>query len=211
MRALFKAGRIVTMTVLFILLALSIQSGYSVWAGAVVLLASPVAMALTALLFEPAGRLRQVFDLKTQSWTLLFGDVFGLTTVVAALAVAWRNMPVESWGTSWWWAAVSYIAGFLLGKILHNTETKAYKAKGASELLASPTKQVHDFLTFPVCSGGIICGGVPVVVQVWVDSTLLWPVIFALGGMVVWLIMVVRDLIVKFDPYKLHPSTWKWK
>lgn len=188
----------------------AITRGHPVAAIMVVLVSSPVAMVLVAWKLEPKGRVRQVLNPRSQSWMFLFGDSLGLTTTAAALAVAWCHMP-DGWYTSVWWALASAVIGIVGGDLYHYVDSGAYKAAGAQEALKSPTKQVHDRLTYSVLLGGLVYGGVPVLIEVWSHPGMHFPALVALGGVVIWILCGVRDIRAKLDPNKLHPLTSKLK
>jgi len=192
-------------------LIVAVQRGNFWMPPLVVLLASPILLASLALTLE--GRGFSIFDLGRQSWAFAIGDSLALTTAFALAALAWRKMPADHWSRSPSWIVASLAIGLLAGAGFHALDTKGYRVVGAGQALLSPTKLAHDFVTYPVLFGGLVCVGVPLL-AVW--GWWSWYVMSILICVLVWATLVAADVtrgnlwtapgVYRLDPKWLHPA-----
>lgn len=146
--------------------------------------------------------LGELFDLQKVSWAFTFGDTITLPMTAVACALAWRHM--QTTGTFWTsdtWSIGCVGIGVLAGIIFRLCEVRLYRKRGAALGLQSPTKLAHD-VGFPVLFGGLGCVGLPVL---W-EMPLSWYSFFALLGVVLWALGLLRDAVKRLDLRDLHPA-----
>ncbi len=163
-------------------------------------LSSPCTMYALRESCEKVGKEMPVFDLKNGSWAFLIGDTVVIPMAMLFALKGWVGQDQSYWSESYIWLATTFAAGLLAGTIFHLLDGIGYKAKGAAAALSSPTKLAHDFVAYPVLCGGLVYGGVPLLFQWSIWSTL------CLGCVVVWLLLAVCDALRGLDPKKLHPA-----
>ena len=156
---------------------------------------------------EPSG----IFDPRTQSWAFLFGDSLFLPFALwaASQSWVWLGRREGQWYQTWWWLCVALAAGIAAMVVFHFIlDAPDYVRAGHADLLLSPTKQWHDFVTYPSLAAALVYLGIPAIKEdFWGNGK------WALGGALVWLLLgVVGDgMIHHVDPAKLHPrvqDTW---
>jgi hypothetical protein len=176
-RLLFIAFCGLTVTVLYIYLTrLTIEGGSVFYVILVTWVTSPISFYIMAIFFENdpivhGGRgetaievFKNVFNLKTQAWSFIFGDIFVLPAAFVVAAHKWSEMPGLI-DPPVWWLVMCLITGSVVGLGFHFWyEKPLYIQQGAGESLDSPTKLLHDFVSYPVLFGGLLCVFVPLVV-----------------------------------------------
>lgn len=181
-------------TLLYLALAISIYNGQVITSVVVAWIASPVIFFCYALRYEKqkAGRgettaqvAASVFNPKRQAWSFLFGDLIVLPAVFGVIAHAWSQRSIQSFTVGWIiWLFASLAIGSLAGLIFHFVIDKpAYESKGFSVNLDSPTKWIHDMVTYPVLAGAIVFA-LPVVVSD--NGSFGWHEFVIFGLLVTW-------------------------
>lgn len=213
-----------------LILVTSGRSGQPFMAAAAALLASPVPIGLLAQFYE-APRVGETRTLgyilshwQDQSYAFLFGDTIFLPFAAAMAALAWRQTPAlrDSWAASWQWTAASAVLGIAAGFVFrHINDAKVYLPQAAGSFNA-PTKLFHDWGTYPVLFGGLVCVGIPLIVKVvdtqvpfihlWVASPYLG---LMLSGVILWAGAGAWHDMGRFGhaplvPQNLHPDKWVW-
>lgn len=196
----------------------SVINDHLVLAVVFALLASPVPMALTRLFIED-GSVRDMYDVRLQSWTFLFGDVFALPFAAAMATLGWQSLDKVGghWYTSHIWLFASAVIGVLAGISFHVMDSGAYRAAGAEVSLNTPTKLFHDFGAYPILFGAIVCVGVPLLVHT-VDSSFPWVHFdvqpyagLMLIGILGWAAFAALDDKVHHpQPANMHPNDYVW-
>lgn len=196
----------------------SVINDHLVLAVVFALLASPVPMALTRLFIED-GSVRDMFDVRLQSWTFIFGDIFALPFAAAMATLGWRSLDKVGghWYTGHIWLVVAAFIGVLAGIAFHVNDSAAYRAAGAEVSLNSPTKLLHDFVAYPALFGAIVCVGVPLLIS---SIDLSFPYVhidvqpyayLMLVGLVSWFAFGILDGSVhKPQPANMHPNDFVW-
>ncbi len=165
--------------------------------------ASPIAMWHSAVAYE-YRTFREVFDLKIGAWSFLIGELVVWPVAAVFTVVGWHEaVPAHSTQSRPLLLGCLGI-GVALGGLFHFVNGRGYRSVGAQEALDSPTKITHDFCAYPVLSGGLIYGAIPLV-QDW--GWYSW----AIGScVIVWFVLCARDVIAGLDPKLLHPR-WSGK
>lgn len=163
-------------------------------------LASPLPLLFLRFVLED-GTPAVSFDLSTQSWALLLGDVFFLPAAMATVAYGQQFVPAESMFRSWQWLVVCVAAGLAAGFAFHFLmEVKAYTDAGWAEALMAPTKLFHDFVSYPFLFGALLYLGIPVLAhQFW------WIGAAGLAGVLLWGAAAFHDATKPPRPQDLHP------
>lgn len=160
--------------------------------------ASPIAMWHHATKYE--GRsFREVFDLKIGSWAFLIGDTVVLPVMAVFITNTWHEEVSVNETLNPPLVLGCLAVGVIVGGLFHWLDGNGYKAAGAGEALDSPTKITHDFCAYPVLFGGLIYGAIPLV-QNWGSNS--W---YAVGCLVAWLLLCVRDARAGLNLKLLHP------
>ena len=132
-------------------------------------LASPILFYLVALLTErdpvaqggrgtTAGQVfKSVFSLRTQAWSFVFGDILLLPAAFAVAADRWSQTEPASRELPLWWWLLSLIIGTAAGLGFHfKMDMPAYIKAGYGLSMKSPTKLLHDLVTYPVLFSGLL-------------------------------------------------------
>lgn len=185
--------------ILFLATITIVRHGRRWMAVLCVLVASPISMAVTRQAFEPHQSIVRMFEPSFQSWLFIFGDILGLTLMFYALAWAWSGIVRDpsAWYSQWWWYAISAAIGLAAGHGFHTLDGAGYAKQNASGALLSPTKLVHDYLTFPVIVGAATFLVVPLLIR-WIGSLAVNATAMAtvLLGFIIWLGFGVLDATV---------------
>ena len=142
-------------------------------------LASPILFYLMALLTErgpvalggrgtTAGQVFvSVFSLRTQAWSFIFGDILLLPAAFAVAANKWsQTNAIDRELPAWGWL-LCLVIGAAAGLGFHfKMDKPAFIKAGYGLSLNSPTKLLHDFVTYSVLFGGLLYVFVPLVVTV---------------------------------------------
>ncbi|RYX78465.1 hypothetical protein EON76_06245 [bacterium] len=192
---------VVLLALFYTALVLAVYYGYVIPAVIAAWIASPVIFLAHALAYErgECGRgitvrevFSSVFSPRRQAWSFLFGDLILLPGVFGVTAHAWSQHPVESFSTGWLaWLFVSLVLGCVAGIVFHFVIDKpAYEEAGHAASLNSPTKWIHDFVTYPSLFGALLFA-VPAIVP---DIGLDWHTIVVMELLATWgLLGVVVD------------------
>ncbi len=189
----------VTVCLMFMMLVIDISAGHSVVVMIWSLIVSP-GIFLSAVFAE--GRMpRLVLSFKNQSWAFLFGDPLCIAPALAVSAMAWRDLPYgeSHFYNQLWWVIVSGFLGVMFGLAFYVIDGGKYRKAGVPEALKSPSKICHDLVVYPVLSGALIYGSVPLLFE---RSWHTWVVI---SLVVAWLLLAACDGIRNPDPRWLHP------
>lgn len=143
-----------------------------------VIVASHVSMAVAALIEGGVWRLLEVFNPITQSWAFLFGDIF--IAIAAGLnALAWRRLRF-SYGYQFPARVILGVIAFTLllgaagGILFHLSEWRGEAYGHAVLVLQSPTKLMHDLVTYTILLACLAYGIVPLLYrQPWAWTALL--------------------------------------
>lgn len=173
--------------------------GEAMGAPCMVILASPLGLLVVAAALEMRTP-PEVINFQTGSWSLMIGDTFVLTTAAAVAALSWRKAPVKSPRIAVWWVVLCAFIGLAAGIGFHLLDGVGYRAVGAEALLNSPTKLFHDFVSYPVLFGGLLCVGLPVLRR---KSWHRWVL---LGCIAAWAVLVGLDISRGLNPFDLHPA-----
>lgn len=176
----------------------AMASGAPFAALAMVLVSSPLNMWYYARTYEKRS-LRELFDLRRGSWAFIVGDTVLLPGAAFTIAAAWRDNPPEGWVAAPW-MLLAAAGGVLAGVVFHKLDAKRYVEHGAAIALSSPTKLAHDFVAYPVLFGGLVCAGLPVMLQQGVAGS--WQVIAWIAA---WVVCGVIDVKRDIDPNCSHP------
>ena len=171
--------------------------GKPVEAVTMVLLASPLGLMVFAMGFEHRTP-PELINFSTGSWSLMIGDTFVLTTAAAVSALSWRTLDAERRVITPARLIACGVIGLAAGVGFHALDGAGYKALGAGALLDSPTKLFHDFVSYPVLFGGLLCVGLPVLRR---KSWHRWVL---LGCIAAWMVLVGFDISRGLDPFDLH-------
>lgn len=118
---------------------------------------------------ESVGQVfKSVFDPKAQAWSFLLGDIVILPAAFGVAAHSWGHRPVSGLSSlELMGLGASLVAGAIAGLVFHFVmDRAAYEAAGFRASLDSPTKWVHDFVTYPAMFGALLFTGLPLVAQV---------------------------------------------
>jgi len=205
---LFQAALVIYALLMYLGLVSSVCIGTWWLAVLLVLTTSPQLLAFLAFTLE--GRLlSELFDVRHQAWSFMFGDTFVLTTAFAVCAVGWAHVPADSMFRSGGWMLIALVIGSIAGFAFHAWDTGNYVKEGAGAVISSPTKLAHDFVAYPVLFGSLVCVGIPVLVH-WSNASwwLILCLVAQIGLMVLDTLRATHpDWSIHFGPFDLHP---KW-
>jgi hypothetical protein len=142
-----------------------------------------------------------MFHPKAQSWAFLFGDSIALTVAMAMIWFARSEVvPGGFWAEGSWFLISAHI-GLLAGICFRLADRGRYHRFGAEQLLVSPTKVWHDFVTYSVIAGVMVWAGFPLLLpEYWV-----WETGVAVVAILAWGVLGVRDIRRNLNPFYLHP------
>ncbi len=166
------------------------------------LFASTVPMVLTQMLIEHRP---PALDPSRQSWAFLFGDAFFLPLAGAMIALMARYND-SSFVFKWWWQVTAVICGLIVGIGFRLMDKPNYSMLQYN----SPSKIVHEFISFPVLASVLIWGIPLLFTSFWGfghHEMLIVPIVFVLSG-VGFGAMMAHDGG-GLDTHYLHPE-WKW-
>ena len=191
---------IILLALFYTALVLTVYYGHVVPAVVAAWVASPFIFLVHALAYERGkyGRgvtvrevFSSVFSPRRQAWSFLFGDLILLPAVFGVTAHAWSQHPVRSFSTGWLaWFFISLAVGVVTGLAFHFVmETPAYKKDGHAASLNSPTKWMHDFVTYPTLVGALLFA-IPVIMP---DAGFDWHAIVVMQLLAAWGLLCVAD------------------
>lgn len=202
------AGLILWGVFVAVFLVLSVRGGHPLLAFLAVWLASPIPLYFLRFTLEDSWSSSN-FKLSEQSLAFLAGDFIILPLLASFAARGWKkidktrkNKLKPRWYMSGWWMIGSFIIGIVVSAGFHYGEIEAYTSAGYELALLSPTKILHDFITYPVMVGGLVCVAVPVVIKRPLGSGLI-----VMGLAAAWLALVGYDAAAGLSPGYFHP---KW-
>jgi len=197
--------------VAFMLVAIFGTTGHSDVVVAVVLVMSPIMMAV--INFFEDGYLSNLFNPASQSWAFMFGDALGLTWALSWFASAWPSLP-QGWFGGLDWALLCAVIGGLAGFGFHGLDRVNYKKEDATAQLNTRSKWWHDFGIYTALFGGTILLTWPLL---WADAQGVLPdaaegqFYWGCAGLGLWVACAVADATFhKLDPKKLHPPGKFW-
>lgn len=172
---------------------------------------NPTAVLICSLVVSPGLFLLAVFvegrapllvlNPKNQSWAFEFGDPFCIAPALVITALAWRDIPRDEshFYEQWWWMLTSAAVGLLFGLTFYVVDGAKYRKADVTKALKSPSKICHDLVVYPILSGTLVYGGVPLLFE------RSWHTWWVLGLFVAWLLLAVCDGVRNPDPRWLHP------
>lgn len=204
----YKARWIAICLVLMVSLYLLITTATTLWhdwlaAVATAWLASPILFPVFALIFEresveAGGRgatvrevLTSVFSPRTQAWSFLLGDLVILPGAFAVAALRWSTSDYRIDLSVLWWLIVSLAFGVAAGFGFHyGIDKPGFTEKGKAASLNSPTKLLHDFVSYPVLGGGLLFAVGPIWLDTrWNDLAHDWHLYAILALVAAWLVL----------------------
>lgn len=165
--------------------------------------ASPILFPVFALIFEresveAGGRgatvgevLKSVFSLRRQAWSFIFGDWIILPAAFVVATLRWSTSDYRiDLSLLWWWIA-SLAIGTAAGFGFHyGVDKPGFTQKGKGASLNSPTKLIHDFVSYPVLFGGLLFAVGPILLDTrWNDLAHDWHLYAILALVAVWFVL----------------------
>jgi hypothetical protein len=222
-KGVFVAGLVAYAAIDTLALVYTIRQGWWLAAVAATLLGGTVPYAVIAAVMEHRSLLLLVANFKEQSYAFLFGDALFLPLTAAMAALGWQHTPrlASTWATSRWWEGASVAMGLLISYLYRYVkDLPIYRKAGAMGAFFAPTKLVHDLLSYPVLTIGLLCGGIPLFVE---SVNAQWPVVHlyaapylwpGLLGVGLWAGVGAAHDLGWFspmpNPHNLHPNNWAW-
>lgn len=145
------------------------------------------------------------FDLSVMPWSLV-GDIFVVAPAFAAAAMAWRSRPLldeQRFFDRQWWSPLCGVIGLASGVTFHTLDSNAYRAMGASELITSFTKVVHDTAIIAVLVAALLRVGVPLLMGLSWLKLVRWRWLF-LALVVAQITLMAIDANRGLDPHNFH-------
>ncbi len=194
-------------SLLFMLMVFAGTSRLGWLAAVLVLVTSPISMAVVNRLER--GTLRHLFNLRIASWTFVLGDIVGLPWVAYHAAEAQPHTPGGFFASIGWLVialAIGIAGGFGYDKMASEDTTDLQKG--------SRSRHLHHYSLYPVLLGSMVY--------------LLWPVIWAMVddtasptmvhhfwlatiGVGFWSVLMVLDTLVhKPKAADMHPEGEYW-
>lgn len=197
----FKVLAAVYAVVIWIFIHAAINRGP--WVTVVAMLfASTVPMILTQMLIEHRP---PALDPSRQSWSFLFGDAIILPLAGAMIALMARHNG-SSFVFHWWWQVTAVICGLIVGFGFRLMDKPNYDLAQYN----SPSKIVHEFVSFPVLASVLVWGLPLLVTSYWGfghHQMLVVPIVFVLSAAGFGAMMAHDGG--GLDTHYLHPE-WNW-
>lgn len=206
----YKVRWIAICTILAVSLYVCITTATTLWHNWLVVVmvawfASPILFLIFALIFEresveAGGRgatvgqvFASVFNPRKQAWSFLVGDLIILPAAFAVAALRWSMSDYRmDLSLLWWWIA-SFAIGVVAGCGFHyGIDRPEFTKKGMAASLNSPTKLLHDFVSYPVLIGGLFFVVGPILLDTnGYDFAHAWHLYVILGLVAVWFVLGV--------------------
>lgn len=196
---------VMSIALYLVLTLVTIKDGGVIGSGPVAWLASPILFCGIAYVFEGSsvrsgGRgstlsqvLANVFNFNTQAWSFIIGDILLLPFAFVVAADRWSQTSDRSGLSPTWWV-ICLLVGGLFGVGFHYGMAKpGYTKLGVAASLNSPTKLFHDFVSYPVLSGGLLFVSGPLLLSPqgqWQLNNYTIAIILLIAG---WLVLGVLD------------------
>lgn len=164
------------------------------WVALAPVVISPLCLLVIRYTME-FGQPGRLFDLRTQSWAFLVGDIVALPLALWFAQKSWGSGAIErgSFFNTFAWIVICLIAGLLIQQGYHDLlETPAYIASGNADLLGSPSKLWHDIVVYGSLSGAFVYLGVPAIFKDWSGNGK-----FVVLGLGLWLVLGILDTTVR--------------
>lgn len=151
---------------------------------------SPIVFATVS---RAEGRtLRSVFNLRTQSWAFVLGDIVLLPLMFAMLAVEAGRIDADL-NPSLLSVLIYFGVGVAMGVAFHWNDTIQYRDMGYGAEACSLGKITHDLFIYPALAGSAVCVAVVEFMTAgrqWLASPYVWAASLALVG---WLMLGLAD------------------
>lgn len=133
---------------------------------------------------------RGMFSLRKQSWAFVLGDAIALPIAFFFLIWSYRSQEMNSFFDSRGWTLLALIIGVIVGFVFRIVDSPRYVDASRATALKSPTKIWHDLVVYPVLTGLLVWGGIPLLSNG--VSLFEWCLIVSL---LLWLAFGVRDIL----------------
>lgn len=131
----------------------------------------------------------------------MIGDGVLLPLAATCFAWQWQNAPVGAFYAGWVWPVVCLVVAFLGSVVFFRMiDSRRYVSAGAGQILDSPTKLWHDYVTSPSITAILLWLAVPVITEPWT-----WQVVAGMLLLLAYVGTLIYDLQNPVNPTEQHP------